>query len=462
MSSTQLVWLRHDLRLHDHPALHFAQQAGDIHVIYIATPQQWQSHDEGAAKMGLRAASLCDVATRFARLGIPFTYYEVPTFADSVKSLVEFCQQHLFQTVWFQQETPLDEVRRDHAASEALTQLGMTVEALPPDLFVSRPLLNKQALPFKVFTPYYKTWLQRLVEQDNVPLPPPHQQGAPYPSTVTECAWAGEYRSDLWPCEESAVLDKAVRFCEHKIRGYLQHRDYPAIAATSTLSPHLVLGQIGPRTLLQLIQQASDEHHQDWLHDGWLRELAWRDFYKQLLDHFPELCKHRPFKAETDLVPWRYDMADFEAWCQGKTGFPIIDAAMRQLNQTGWMHNRLRMLTASFLSKLLLIDWRWGERYFMNTLVDADFASNNGGWQWSASTGVDAAPYFRIFNPTTQSEKFDPEGEFIARFVPELAQLPAKKRHFPDDALRAECGYPAPMIDYRKARQHALEAFKLG
>ena len=186
----------------------------------------------------------------------------------------------------------------------------------------------------------------------------------------------------------------------------------------------------------------------------------WREFYQHVATGFPRVCRHRAFQRHTETLDWRDAPEDFAAWCEGRTGYPLVDAAMRQLVATGWMHNRLRMVTAMFLSKHLLIDWRRGERFFLEHLVDGEFAANNGGWQWAASTGTDAAPYFRIFNPTTQSERFDPEGEFIARWVPELASLAPKKRHAPTRDLLTDLDYPAPIVDHRAARERALDAFK--
>jgi deoxyribodipyrimidine photo-lyase len=192
----------------------------------------------------------------------------------------------------------------------------------------------------------------------------------------------------------------------------------------------------------------------------WINELVWREFYQHVAFGFPEVCRYQPFQAHTKQLPWRDDDEGFQAWCEGRTGYPIVDAAMRQLVTTGWMHNRLRMITAMFLSKHLLIDWRRGEAFFMRHLVDGEFCANNGGWQWAASTGTDAAPYFRIFNPTTQSTRFDADGEFIAHWLPELADLPAKARHAPPQDLLTDVPYPAPIVDHKAARQRALDAFK--
>lgn len=459
MSATQLVWLRNDLRLDDNPALYHAQQQGQIRVVFIATPKQWQKHDESAARLGLKAAVLKNLSTQLAEIGIQFDLIEVNLFSDIPATLLDFCQQHHLQTVWFNQETPLDEYNRDQAVSTLLNAHQIGCEILTADLIVSCPILNQQNEPYKVFTPYYRRWLQLLSEQQQAAYDTPVAQGGPLSSPMLKPAWAGDYREDLWPAEELRVLDKLDLFCDKKLQRYKDNRDFPAEPATSTLSPHLSLGQLGPRRLVSSIQFHCAQQQRDWHDDDWLRELAWRDFYRQLLLYFPDISKRKAFKPETEHVAWRQDDAGFEAWCQGKTGFPIIDAAMRQLLQTGWMHNRLRMLSASFLSKLLLIDWRRGERFFMQHLIDGDFAANNGGWQWSASTGVDAAPYFRVFSPIRQSEKFDPEGLFIKRFVAELSELPAKNLHWPDEQQRLATGYPLPIVDYKSARQRAIAAF---
>jgi len=459
MKATQLVWLRNDLRLDDNPALALAQQQGAIEVVFIATPKQWQQHDESAAKQGLKAASLQDMAQQLAEKGIALHLREADYFGDVSEQLIALCQQRELSAVWFNQETPLDERRRDLAVAEKLAEAGIATHALDTDLLVSAPVLTQQGEPFKVFTPYYRRWLQLLQDTQQPPFPAPKAQSEAMTSDFQQPEWAGEFRADLWPTAEAEVLENLHRFTEKRLKAYPERRDYPAEPATSTLSPYLAIGRIGPRRLLSSIQYHCAAQGMQWQDNDWLRELAWRDFYRQLLLHFPRLSMHKPFKPETDNVVWQQDEAGFQAWCEGKTGFPIVDAAMRQLRQTGWMHNRLRMIAASFLSKLLLIDWRHGEQFFMQHLIDGEFAANNGGWQWSASTGCDATPYFRVFNPTRQSERFDPEGKFIRRFVPELTSLEDKQIHDPPSAIRKKLGYPEPVIDYKLARQLAIDAF---
>jgi deoxyribodipyrimidine photo-lyase len=259
--------------------------------------------------------------------------------------------------------------------------------------------------------------------------------------------------SENWPSGEDHAHARMEDFVKHKSQHYHQHRDFPDKDAGSQLSPYLAIGCLSTR---QCLQAALNENG-GIIDDGpsglstWINELIWREFYSHLLADNEALCRFKPFRAETDYLPWRHDEKDFEAWKLGQTGFPIVDAAMRQLNQTGWMHNRLRMIVAMFLTKHLFIDWRWGEAYFMSKLIDGDFASNNGGWQWSASTGVDAVPYFRIFNPTRQSQRFDPQGDFIRRYVPELSHLNAKDIHQPNADQALSSGYVLPLVDHKQA-----------
>jgi deoxyribodipyrimidine photo-lyase len=250
-----------------------------------------------------------------------------------------------------------------------------------------------------------------------------------------------------------------------RIHAYHTTRDLPALEGTSQLSPYLAAGVISPRQcLLTAVSQNEGQISGAPGPTTWISELTWRDFYTHVLVGFPRVSRHQPFKQKTAAIRWRTNQDEFDAWCQGQTGYPLVDAGMRQLNQTGWMHNRLRMVTAMFLTKHLLIDWRWGEKYFMQRLIDGDLAANNGGWQWSASTGTDAVPYFRIFNPFSQSQRFDPQGTFIKKYCPELTDVPAAALH---DARRLgqavrERGlvYPPLLVDHKFARQRALAEFK--
>jgi deoxyribodipyrimidine photo-lyase len=298
-------------------------------------------------------------------------------------------------------------------------------------------------------------------------LPAPRPQAAPawaadpLPETFEGYAPASDAIRALWPAGESAAGARLDAFADGVIDAYRDERDFPSLPATSCLSPYLAAGVLSAGQALRAALAAN----QGELESGkagaatWINELLWREFYQHLLAACPALSMHQPMKPETAAVPWRDAPDDLRAWQQGRTGLPIVDAAMRQLLALGWMHNRLRMVTAMFLTKNLLIDWRLGEAWFMAHLVDGDLAANNGGWQWSASTGADSVPYFRVFNPLSQSRKFDPRGVFLREWLPELAHLDDNAIHDPSPMERAAAGYPAPIVDLPQSRLRALEAF---
>ena len=267
----------------------------------------------------------------------------------------------------------------------------------------------------------------------------------------------------LFAADEKTALARLRAFCQQPAADYEGQRDFPAVEGTSRLSPCLAIGVLSPRQCLHRLLTEHPAALDGGAGATWLNELIWREFYRHLMVYYPKLCKGRPFVAWTDKVAWREEDGALQAWQRGETGFPIVDAAMRQLNATGWMHNRLRMIVASFLTKDLRLDWRAGERYFMSQLIDGDLAANNGGWQWAASTGTDAAPYFRIFNPTTQGEKFDKQGVFMRRWLPELAKVPEKALHQPwvwADKQGVTLDYPRPIVDHKQARQETLAAWE--
>ncbi|MEL0621911.1 FAD-binding domain-containing protein [Marinomonas arenicola] len=459
MAIKHLVWLRNDLRWLDNPALYYAALEGNIRVLVTATPTQWKKHHESKAKIGLRAGLIRRLFAKLADSGISAELITVDTFDDLPDALERYCLSHGVEHIWFNQDIPIDEQQRDQGVSQQLRGKGIESHPQSVDLIVPNAVLSQQGTPFKVFTPFFKRWLSLLSMQDWQPLPEPAPQGEALDFIEPEIHWEQTYRDDLWIPDQEIAKQKLWHFCHTKEADYQAKRDYPMEPGTSTLSPYLALGALGPRECLFAIQYVCEQTDRRWQDSIWLKELAWRDFYRQLMGHFSFLAMGKPFKNETDFIRWNQDEALFEAWTQGNTGFPIVDAAMRQLNQTGWMHNRLRMVSASFLSKLIFADWRKGEAYFMSKLVDGEFSANNGGWQWSASTGCDAAPYFRVFNPTRQSETYDANGDFIRRFVPELQTLDAKSIHNPSPTQRIECGYPSPILDYKAARLAAIQAF---
>lgn len=466
-----LVWFRNDLRLTDNPALFFACDAArrdqvEVRAIFCSTPDQWQEHHDAGVKLGLQNDALKHLQQGLAQLGVHLSVLHGKDYTSCSTLIEEYCRSHGVTSVWCNGEVPFNEQQRDFAVKERLQSQNIDCQIFQSDFLVPPELLKTgQGGVYKVFTPWYKSWRQKLDAQ-LIPLPIPEAMGAPISLLESDTQWtlpgATDYRKDLWSAEEDAVLNRAQAFCQERMHRYLDLRDIPSVNGTSTLSPYFASGLISARSCLQFIKDSYSDHasSDNWREDPWLREIAWREFYRYLMLGFPSLSKNRPFKAETQYLQWECNPELVKAWQEGMTGFPIIDAAMRQLARTGWMHNRLRMLTASFLTKLMLEHWQVGERYFMEQLIDGDFPSNNGGWQWSASTGCDASPWFRVFNPTTQSEKFDPEGRFIRKMLPELADLDNKAIHNPPLAVREHLKYPAPIIDYRQARQRVLDRFK--
>jgi deoxyribodipyrimidine photo-lyase len=344
---------------------------------------------------------------------------------------------------------------RDRDLANQWQELGISLhrywDALlhPPDTIYSG-----SNTPYSVYTPYWRNWLSRSKPQPQtvaklLPVNIPAQWQQPLP-TLADLGFTWN-ASQLLAGGTAAALDRLKLFASKAINRYETDRNFPALDGTSCLSPALAWGTLGIRTVWQATVQAMEQAHSPEAQAGvttWQQELAWREFYWQALYHFPSLIDG-PYRSLWQKFPWSDDRSRFEAWCAGKTGYPIIDAAMRQLNETGWMHNRCRMIVASFLTKDLIINWQWGEQYFMQTLVDGDPAANNGGWQWSASSGMDPKP-LRIFNPYTQSQKFDRDAEYIRQWLPELKSVPAADLVSGNIAplWRSKSNYPEPIVDH--------------
>lgn len=443
------VWFRNDLRLLDNTAWERAEALGGVQLaLYIDSPSQDREHDVAPIKQEFKQRCVEDLKQRVEALGVAFYELTVETYQAIPEALLAFAQNFGVEQFIANREYALNEEARDKTSAALLREHGVTLR-LPHDQAILPPgsVLTQKDSPYTVFTPFYRNWAQQLQR---------------YPEPPEE----GDYDIDsaqAWPAGEQAAWCVLRRFCESRVSAYNAQRDFPAVEGTSQIAPYLAIGVLSPRVCVQMaINAGGGTLAFDEGVETWVKELAWRDFYIHILHFFPRVSRHKAFKEDTEQLAWRDSEADFAAWCEGRTGIPIVDAAMRQLNQTGWMHNRLRMITAMFLTKHLLIDWRRGERYFMSRLVDGHLASNNGGWQWAASTGTDSAPYFRIFNPVRQSEKFDKGGEFIRRFVPELAKLQGKAIHGPTQAQRHALApdYPAPIVNLDEGRKRALAAFK--
>ena len=466
-----VVWFRRDLRIADNNALYHASRNSKDGVVglYVITPGQWKSHDDANCKVAFWIECLKELSADLATRNIPLRIECCDTYQDSVDLVVAFAKRQKCNAIYVNREYEVNEARRDDAVAAKCGELDFQWRAfddrmiIPPD-----EIKTGQGKFYSVFTPFRKVWNTRAMEHCDVLAKPSKQRdqeldSSPVPDDV-EGFDLNDFRDDLWPGGEREAT-RRLRSFVRKMASYDDARDVPSANGTSLLSPYLAAGAISPRQCLAAAFEANGGRL-----DGkngpatWISELAWRDFYTQVLVNCPRVSMHRPFKLNTDGLNWREDADQLSRWKNGQTGYPIVDAGMRQLNRTGWMHNRLRMVTAMFLSKNLLIDWRLGEQYFMQKLIDGDLAANNGGWQWSASTGTDSVPYFRIFNPFSQSKRFDAEGAFIKKMCPELNELPPKALHDPDklSAAIANQGveYPGLVVGYREGRERALRSFK--
>ncbi|MBP2170350.1 deoxyribodipyrimidine photo-lyase [Erwinia toletana] len=468
--ATHLVWLRNDLRVNDNTALYAAcrDKQAKVIALFIATPQQWQQHQMAPRQAAFIYDNLQLLQQALAERGIPLHYHQCDDFTASVAFITGFCQQQQVDQLFYNYQYEVNELQRDALVEKALFWQDIVVQGFDDSLLLppgSVQTGNREM--YKVFTPFSKAFVKRLQLglPECVPAPAA-RDGAPLqklPALEPFDYPRQPFDQQLFPAGEQAAIKQLRHFSKQPVMDYPSQRDIPALDGTSRLSVYLATGVLSPR---QCLHRLLKDHPNALAGDDsfiWLNELIWREFYRHLLVAWPALCRHQPFTRWTRNVQWQVDDQQLQAWQQGKTGYPIVDAAMRQLNSLGWMHNRLRMITASFLVKDLLIDWRAGERYFMSQLIDGDLAANNGGWQWAASTGTDAAPYFRIFNPTTQGERFDAQGKFIRHWLPELRDVPDADIHQPQlwaKKNQQTLDYPQPMVDHKEARKRTLEAFE--
>ena len=466
-----LIWFRRDLRISDNTALFEATQHADDGVVgvFLITPKQWQEHRDANCKVKFLIENVRNLSNRLAELNIPLLIRTCDDFQGAPSCISNLANETGCDTVFINREYEVNESRRDDRVSLACEQAGVALRRFHDRIIVPpKSISTKEGKFYSVFTPYRRVW-DSTARETITTSPQPSLQPEipikcdPVPETVAGFDFSNT-PSDLWPAGEDEAQQRLERFSQN-ISAYNIQRDIPSVRGTSLLSPYLNIGAISARQCFveadRILESSAGENEGA---KTWVSELTWRDFYNHVMVACPRVSMNQPFKPKTNGIPWRTDEADFAAWKSGTTGYPIVDAGMRQLNQTGWMHNRLRMVTAMFLTKNLLIDWRWGESYFMSQLIDGDLSANNGGWQWSASTGTDSVPYFRIFNPFSQSKRFDPDGLFIRKMCPELRPVPAKALHDPAKLTAAISNsgidYPTFVVDYKAGRERALHAFK--
>jgi deoxyribodipyrimidine photo-lyase len=469
-----LVWFRQDLRVADNPALDAAVRAGEAVVpLYIFAPQEEGIWQPGGASRWWLHGSLVQLERDLRDLGSRLILRHGTDTLAALKAVAADCRAT--RVVWNRRYEP-QVIARDRRIKTELQAAGLQVASFNSAL-LHEPweVANKAGGAFQVFTPFWRHCLQ--LTDPAEPLPAPSSIAAPerWPESqrIEELAllpridWASGLRA-AWTPGSKGALALLEHFLNDAFEQYPNARDLPGTAGTSRLSPHLHFGELGPRQIWHGLRRlaAASGRHTTWRSSQFLAEVGWREFAHHLLYHFPQTPEH-PLRASYAGFPWHSDAAALSAWQLGKTGYPIVDAGLRQLWHTGWMHNRVRMIVGSFLVKDLLLPWNAGAAWFWDTLVDADLASNTLGWQWVAGCGADAAPYFRIFNPVTQATRFDPEGTYVRRWVPELARLPARWIHQPWDAppetlnaagVQLGTDYPHRLIDHSLARERALKA----
>ncbi|ACM36348.1 MULTISPECIES: cryptochrome/photolyase family protein [Rhizobium/Agrobacterium group] len=471
--SPTILWFRKDLRLDDNRALLAAlQAAGPVIPLYIREPEEMGTGPLGPAQAWWLHHSLVSLDQSLQSYGSRLVLRRGPP-GQVLRHLIEETGSKAVH--WNRRYDPSG-MAIDAELKAALRSDGLEATS-HAGFLLHEPSKVKTGSggPFRVYTPFW-----RALEKQGDPPPPVERpktlhNPAHWPDSdrledwqllPTKPDWAKEF-SEIWTPGEPGAQDKLSQFIDHGLKGYRTQRDFPALPHTSGLSPHLALGEISPARIWHAtIGLGDDVSTDDYVH--FRKELVWREFSYHLLFHFADLASQNWNDRFNDF-PWKKNAEFLSAWQRGQTGYPIVDAGMRQLWRHGVMHNRVRMIVASFLIKDLMIDWREGEAWFRYTLVDADPASNAASWQWVAGSGADASPFFRIFNPITQSEKFDPDGDYIRQFVPELAKLPNNLIHRPFEApapLLEKAGitlgktYPAPLVDHKRARAVALEAYK--
>ena len=451
-----LCWIRRDLRLHDHHALSAALNEGQTTLVFVFDTHILNKlNDRSDRRITFIYQSLLELERNLAKTGSSL----IITYGDPEEEIPKLAEKLGVSAVYCNRDYEPYAKNRDGLVAKALKKKNIDFLQFKDSVFFEgSEIMTGSGTPYKVFTPYKNNWIHKLESQ---------QRSVPEyktdlkklrkfsnPESILEKDWLKEIgfkeNSPLLPGGTTHAKKLLTEFLE-RISEYKEARNFPAQPGTSSLSVYIRFGNISVRDMIRAALSVKSEGASTWL-----SEIIWRDFYQMVLDQFPHVTKGS-FKPQYDKIKYPGTEALFKRWCEGQTGFPIVDAAMRCLNETGMMHNRLRMVVASFLIKILLVDWREGEKYFADHLLDFDLASNNGGWQWSSSSGCDAQPYFRIFNPYSQSTKFDPDGEFIRKWCPELESLTNKEIHRPENVP----GYPKPIVHYEMQRLKALKMYSV-
>lgn len=465
-NNRHLVWFRNDLRIDDNPALYHAMKdkASEVIAVYFYFEKQFDIHGVGDNQKYLIISAVKNLQQSLKKLNVNLIPIKVNLFKNSTTALKKIIKQLAISDLHFNIQYPLNERERDKKVYQDLKSLVDIHRYSDQSLVEPWKIVNQENSGYKVFSAYARKVREYLsqfpIEVFNSPkaLPKKNFQAFDLKDFKMIPLSAKKIKPALPDVSEKSNNTNLIRFIDEDIADYKIARDIPSATGTSQLSAALAVGSLSVKRCYEIALSFSGEKSETWIN-----ELIWRDFYRSVIWHFSDVCKGNAFNSVDKLIQWNASEkklnSNLDAWKKGQTGFPIIDAAMQQLLQTGWMHNRLRMIVASFLTKNLLIDWRVGELFFAKHLFDYDFASNNGGWQWCASVGTDAAPYFRVFNPISQQKRFDPEAIFIKKWLPQLEKFSAKEIH--NCEKKALDGYYSPIVDLKQTRTFAIEAFKI-
>jgi deoxyribodipyrimidine photo-lyase len=465
-----VVWFRRDLRVHDQPALTAAlAECDEVVPLFVFDQPLLRTQQFGSACVNFMLGCLRDLGNALAKYGLRLTWRQ----GDPVEEVVKAARDARADVVYWNRDYEPSAIERDRTVTRQLAMSRIAVRTFKDHVvFEAGEVVSAAGTPLQRYGAYRARWWTQWHAAAPPVIPPPSRRAGPGSKVTIDLPSPDELGYDslslTFPAGETAARRRLRWFLDGPIKDYGTGRNRPAVDGTSKLSPHFRFGTLSPRSAVHAALAEWSTRGVAWQTgiQTWVDELVWRDFFQQILASFPRVASG-PFRPNTVAPPPRKDARLFRAWREGLTGFPLVDAGMRQLNQTGWMHNRVRMVVASFLVKDLRLEWRQGERYFMEHLLDADLAANNGNWQWCASTGTDAMPGYRIFNPTLQAKKFDPDGEYIRAYVPELRSVPTKLIHQPElmtagEQDRYECrlgrDYPKPVVDHDHARNEYLHA----
>ena len=463
-----LVWLRNDIRMDDNPGLRKAcEECDTVLAIYLWSPEQLNMHNEANIKVEFLIKNLQSLEENLNLINIPILVIDNEDFSSAGQNISNLIKEHSIDKVYWGKEFGFDEINRDKSVEQQLIESKIDFEIFNDQIIYEPGFLRTgQDNPFSVFTPFKRRWVENFdMKFLDIEFNYPVKNKLEIQSNISnfDFNFSSKHSVDmnLWPAGETNALIQLNDFLDNRAINYSKDRNDPILNGTSRISPYLACGVISSRRcILEGLKRNNFE-----LTSGntgitkWIDEIVWREFYRNIMFSFSKVSRGKPFQDYTKNIQWQFDKDKLDAWKHGQTGFPLIDAAMRQLLHEGWMHNRLRMVVAMFFTKNMLHDWRLGEAYFMQNLIDGDFASNNGGWQWSSSTGTDAAPYFRIFNPITQSKNFDKEGLFIKKYVPELKDLDKSEIHDPSKEIRKHLNYPLQILDLKESRLRAIDVF---